>query len=214
MAYEIRLRKKNPGKKPGPVVGKLGTYATQAAAKTDAQRLADSGTFKKGIQVTVEKKTNPKRKNPRKVISHRGAYRITRDGTGYNVEQRVTDDPSHGYERISHFSGTGALDRARNKITTLLTRRRRLTNRGVIPGFTVKKPVRIKLRAGGLGGSGYLSKSAAARHSILAGVVKRESYATAFRRVNALAVLGKNRLSQAQKKKLQADMNWLRKTYR
>ena len=54
--YEIRLRRKNPNGPPGAIVGRLGTYPTQAAAKTDAQRLADKRTFAPGVQITVEPK--------------------------------------------------------------------------------------------------------------------------------------------------------------
>lgn len=52
--YQIRLRKKNPGGKPGAVVGRLGSYPTQKAAKTDAQRLADKRVFNPATQITVE----------------------------------------------------------------------------------------------------------------------------------------------------------------
>jgi len=60
MSFEIRLREKNPGGKPGKIVGSMGDYATQTLAQTDAQRLADQGAFTRDIQITVEKKTRRK----------------------------------------------------------------------------------------------------------------------------------------------------------
>lgn len=54
MAYKIRLRKKNPGGKPGAVVGEIGRYASQATAAREAQALADKRAFQPGVQITVE----------------------------------------------------------------------------------------------------------------------------------------------------------------
>jgi len=77
-----------------------------------------------------------------------------------------------------------------------------------------KGPKVVKITdEGKLGGKGYLKKSAATRHRLLARCVKEDGYRSCLGSLNALAVLGKRTFSQADLKKIAADRNWLVKKY-
>ena len=66
-------------------------------------------------------------------------------------------------------------------------------------------------REGKLGGPGYTKKTIAARHRILAGVVKKYGYRSALGSIMALE--RSTQISATVRKVLVADRNWLRETY-
>lgn len=66
---------------------------------------------------------------------------------------------------------------------------------------------------GKLGGPGYLKKSAKTRHRLLGRCVSKHGYRSCLGSINALAVLGKREFSQADKKKLEHDRDWLVEKY-
>ncbi len=72
-----------------------------------------------------------------------------------------------------------------------------------------KKVFEIDDKKHALGGSGYLKKSAAARHKLLDACVRREDYQSCLGHVHALEVLGKRTLSKAELSKLAADRKYL-----
>lgn len=73
-SFQVRLRKKNPGGGVGKVLRTIGPYPTAAAAKAEAQALADKRTFRSDVQLTVEgvgarkangkKRTTGRKRNP------------------------------------------------------------------------------------------------------------------------------------------------------
>ncbi len=66
---------------------------------------------------------------------------------------------------------------------------------------------------GKLGGPGYLKKSAKKRHEILAACVRGWGYESCLGSINALGVFGKREFSDAQKRKIDQDRDWLVKHY-
>ena len=96
-------------------------------------------------------------------------------------------------------------DGTRVKATTYKVEDRGARGRGpkVIP----------KLKKGGLGGPGYLSRSELGRHRQLGSSVRRDGYATTSRRLNALSVFGKRTMNAQEKARLRRDKEWLKRTY-
>ena len=77
-----------------------------------------------------------------------------------------------------------------------------------------KKPVRIKAtRPGKLGGPGYLKKSAATRHRLLAKCVSGYGYRSCLGSIQALEVWLKNSGTASELSKLRTDRAWLVRTY-
>lgn len=74
-------------------------------------------------------------------------------------------------------------------------------------------PKVVGVGQGGLGGPGYAARKQGSRRRILASVVRDEGYATAVRRLNALRVLGKRTMSPSVRRRLKADMDWLRRRH-
>lgn len=88
------------------------------------------------------------------------------------------------------------------KGTTFLTKDRGKPGRG-------PKVVKIS-HEGALGGPGYTGRSQVSRHRSLASSVRQDGYAATMRRLNALRVFGSRTMSPAAKRKIAADMRWLK----
>lgn len=74
-------------------------------------------------------------------------------------------------------------------------------------------PKDIKLKSGGLGGTGYLKRSTMGRKQKLGASVNRDGYATTMRRLTALGNLGTRTMTDAQRRKINADKRWLKKKH-